>query len=226
MSDAITVDIWSDVMCPWCAIGTTQYLKAVQELKGDVDVETRFMPFELDPETPPEGKKMKDHLARVYNKSPEEVAQMSEHVAAAGDNAGFSMRYAGEGEEPELTSWNTLEAHKLLRWALTQDSAESQLRLKMALFRAHFQQRKTISDREVLLDVAEAEGFDKDAAAAALDDEALTIAVKMEEKRALENGINSVPTLVVAGKYILQGSAEPEQFKQAITKIANMEAMA
>ena len=78
----------------------------------------------------------------------------------------------------------------------------------------------------MLLDLAEAEGFDRAAASEALDDPALSEAVRMEEQRAAENQITSVPTMVVAGKYILQGAAPPEQYAQALVKIASMEAMA
>ena len=226
MTDKLTVDIWSDVMCPWCAIGYTQFAQALEQLEGEIEVETRFMPFELNRDLGPEGKLQDKHLAEVYGRSPEEVAQMRSTLEAAADKAGFPMDYDGEGEPPPAMMWNTLEAHKLLRWALSVSGPEAQSRLKMALFRAHFQQRRNVSDRQVLLEIAEREGFDRQQAAEALDDEALTIAVKLEERRALENNITSVPTFVVNGRYILQGAAEPEHFRQALYKLASMEAQA
>ena len=226
MADELQVDIWSDVVCPWCAIGCTQFAQALEELAGELDVETRYMPFELNPEMGAEGHNQVDLLAKAYNKSPADVLQMRRNVEATGEEAGFSMRYSGEGEEPVLMVWNTHQAHMLLRWALTVDGSAAQTRLKQALFRAYFQQRLQISDRDVLLNIAEAEGFDRAAAAAALADEALSTAVKMEEHRGLENQITSVPTFVVNGKYILQGAAEPQRFKEALIKLASMEAMA
>lgn len=226
MSDTLKVDIWSDVVCPWCAIGCTQFAQAVNDLAGDIDVEMRFMPFELNPAMPPEGHNQVDLLAKAYGRTPAQVLDMRRTVEASGEVAGFSMAYTGEGEAPVLMVWNTHDAHCLLRWALTVDSPEAQTRLKMALFRAYFQARLNVSDREVLLDVAEAEGFDRVAAAAALADEALSTAVKLEEQRGLENQITSVPTFVVNGRYILQGATEPENFKQALYKLASMEAQA
>ncbi len=226
MADELQVDIWSDVVCPWCAIGCTQFLKAVEQLKGDVDVTIRFMPFELNPEMGPEGHNQVDLLAKAYNKQPAEVLAMRRNVEATGEDIGFPMTWQGEGEEPVLMVWNSHEAHKLLRWALTVDDWQAQVRLKMALFRAYFQLRQEISNRDVLLDIAEAEGFDRAAASAALDDEALSTAVKMEEQRALQSQISSVPTFVVAGKYILQGAATPEEYSGALIKLASMEAMA
>ncbi len=227
MSDELAVDIWSDVMCPWCAIGYSQFSRAVEELAGDVDVTVlRFMPFELNPAMPLEGRGQAELLAENYRKSAEEVAEMRRAMEDAAEKAGFSMAYAGEGEEPEQRVWNTHDAHKLLRWALTAGEPEAQARLKMAMFRAHFQQRRNMADRELLLNLAEAEGFDRAAAAEAMADDALSMAVKLEEKRGLENGISSVPTFVVNGKYILQGASDAESYKQALVKLASMEAMA
>ena len=118
--------------------------------------------------------------------------------------------------------WNTFEAHKLLRWALAEQGPEAQTQLKVALLKAHFQQRRNVSDRAVLLDVAEAEGFDRAAAAAALDDEALAIAVRAEEQRGRQAGINSVPSFVVAGKYLIQGAREPEDYAGMLRQVAGL----
>lgn len=226
MADEIDVDVWSDIVCPWCAIGCTQFMHAVEQLKGDLDVTIRFMPFELNPEMGPEGHNQTDLLAKAYNKTPAEVLAMRRTVEATGEASGFPLSYQGEGEEPVLMVWNTHAAHMLLRWALTVADPAAQVRLKFALMRAYWQQRLNISDHEVLLDVAEAEGFDRSAAAEALNEEALSLAIKHEENRALQNQITSVPVFVVAGKYILQGASPPQDYMQALIKIASMEAMA
>ena len=226
MADELQVDVWSDVVCPWCAIGTTQFLKAVEDVKAEVEVTIRFMPFELNPDMPPEGHEQVDLLAKAYGKTRDEVLEMRKSVEASGDEAGFAMRWQGEGEAPPLMVWNSHKAHMLLRWVLTVGDWQDQLRLKLALLRAYFQQRLEISDDEVLLDIAQAEGFDREAASAALQDEALSIAVKHDEGLARQNQISSVPTFVVAQKYILQGAAKPEDFSSALIKLASMEAMA
>jgi predicted DsbA family dithiol-disulfide isomerase len=218
----VAVDIWSDVMCPWCAVGYTQFAKAVDALKGELDVEVRWMPFELNPDLPPEGKDQARHLAEVYGRTPEEVAAMRAQMQATAARAGFPMDDLGEGDEPPAMMWNTFEAHKLLRWALADQGAEAQTRLKLALLEAHFQQRRNVSDREVLLDVAEAEGFDRARAAAALDDEALAYAVRSEEQRGRQVGINSVPSFVVDGKYLIQGAREPEDYAGMLRRVAGL----
>jgi predicted DsbA family dithiol-disulfide isomerase len=219
---AVDVQIWSDVMCPWCAIGYAQYAKALAEIGDQIEVTTRWMPFELNPDLPPEGKDQGKHLADVYRRAPEEVAAMRAQMQARANSAGFPMHWTGEGEEPASWMWNTFEAHKLLRWALAVHGPDAQGRLSQALFRAHFQQRRPIGEREVLLDIAEHEGFDRAAAAAALDEEALAIATRMEEKRGLEMGINSVPSFIVNGRYLIPGAQEPEVYAATLRKVAEM----
>jgi predicted DsbA family dithiol-disulfide isomerase len=222
----VDVQIWSDVMCPWCAIGFAQYSKALQELGGEVEVTTRWMPFELNPDLPPEGKDQQKHLAEVYRRSAEETAAMRQRLMDAADRAGFPMRWTdpnGSGaEEPAAWMWNTFEAHKLLRWALAVHGPEAQGRLSEALFRAHFQQRRPIGEREVLLAIAEEQGFDRAEAAAALDEEALAVATRLEERRGLQMGINSVPSFIVNGRYLIPGAQGPEVYAATLRKVAEM----
>ncbi len=218
----LDVEIWSDVMCPWCAVGWTQFAKAMNDLEGEIEIEARFMPFELNPDLPPEGKDQQKHLAEVYRRTPEEVAAMRAQLHAAADRAGFPMAWTGEGEEPAAMMWNTFGAHKLLRWALAEQGPEAQARLKLALLEAHFQQRRNVSDREVLLDIAEAQGFDRARAAEALDDDALAMATRIEEQRGRESGINSVPSFVVDGKYLIQGAREPADYARMLRQVAGL----
>ena len=218
----VAVDIWSDVMCPWCAVGYTQFAKAVSQLEGELEVEVRWMPFELNPDLPPEGKRQDEHLAQVYGRSADEVAAMRAQMQATAARAGFPMDYTGKGEEPPAMMWNTFEAHKLLRWALAEEGPEAQTRLKLALLKAHFQQRRNVGDREQHLAVAESEGFDRAKAAEALGDEALAIAVRAEEARGRQSGITSVPSFVVDGKYLIQGAREPEDYAGMLRQVAGL----
>ncbi len=224
--NAIDIDIWSDVMCPWCAVGQARLERALALTGGEIAATIRWMPFELNPDAPPEGKPQAAHLAEVYGRTPAELAAMRAQLEETAAAAGFSMEYAGEGDPPEPMMWNTFEAHCLLRWALSAAGPEAQTRLKSALFAAHFQQRRNVSDRAVLLDIAAAQGLDRAAAGEALADDALGIAVKLEERRARENGITAVPTFVINNRYMLQGAQEPEQFARALVQIAQMEAAA
>jgi len=221
----LEVDIWSDVMCPWCAVGYAQFAKAVEMVADEVQVTIRWMPFELDPEAPAEGSKALEHFAEKYGYSLEEAAAALDTVEAKAQEAGFPIAYAGEGEPPEAMRWNTFAAHKLLRWALAWKGPEAQTTLKLALFKAHFRERRNISDPEVLAEIAGnvpelwAEG-----ASEALADETLSMAVRFDAERGRKSGITAVPSFVVANKYVLQGAQEPETFAKALRDIAGMEA--
>jgi len=218
----VSVDIWSDVMCPWCAVGYTQFAKAVEQLKGELEVDVRFMPFELNPDLPAEGKDQAKHVAEVYGRSEQDVAAMRAQMQQVAERAGFPMAWTGDGPEPRAMTWNTFAAHRLLRWALAEQGPEAQARLKVALLKAHFQQRRNVADREVLLDVAAGEGFDRAKADAALDDDALAIATRMEEERGRQAGINSVPSFVVDGRYLIQGAREPEDYANMLRQVAGL----
>ncbi|WP_338243913.1 DsbA family oxidoreductase [Aurantiacibacter hainanensis] len=226
MSTPMVVDIWSDVMCPWCLVGYRSFIEGARLVSDDVEVTIRWMPFELNPDMPAEGRLQSEHLAETYNRSEEEVEAMRAELAGAAERVGFPIDWRGEGEAPPPMMWNTFDCHKLLRWALAEYGPAEQTRLKEAMFAAHFQQRRNMADRDVLVELCENAGLDGDAARRALDDEALEIAVRAEEERGREGGIAAVPTFVVNHKYGLQGAQEPENFARALLQIANMEAAA
>ena len=215
----LTIDIWSDVMCPWCVIGYSQLQKGLAQLAGEVEAEVRWLPFELNPDMPPEGEGQADHIARKYGRSPAEAESNRERLLEIGQRAGYSFAFTGAGEPPKPMMWNTFLAHKLLKWALIEYGAEAQTRLKRALFDAHFQQRRNVSDPTVLLDLAEAEGLDRAGAEAALADEALGVIVRREEAQAWDMNISGVPAMVVNGKYLIPGAQEPETYVTALRRV-------
>lgn len=214
----VAVDIWSDIMCPWCAIGCTQFLKAVDLVAGQIAVELRFLPFELNPDLPAEGKEQDRHLAQVYGRRMEEVAAMRANLVQAADAAGFPMNFP---EVPMI--WNTFAAHRLLHWAFATGGSAAQTRLKMALFAAHFQQRRCVGDEGTLLDIAAEQAFDRAQAAAALADEELATATRTIEEQGRQAGINSVPSLILNGKYLVQGSRSPEDYAAALRQVAGLQ---
>ena len=222
----LIIDIWSDVMCPWCVIGYSQLQKGLAQLEGEVEAEIRWLPFELNPDMPGEGEGQAEHIARKYGRSPAEAEANRDKLLQIGERAGYSFAYTGEGEPPNAMIWNTFQAHKLLKWALVEHGPEVQTRLKRALFDAHFQQRRNKSDSAVLLDVAEAQGLDRAGAEAALADEALGAIVRREEAQAWDMNISGVPAMVVNGKYLIPGAQEPETYVNALRRVAAKEAAA
>jgi len=219
MSAKVTIDIFSDVMCPWCIIGYSQLRKGLALLDGEIEAEVRWRPFELNRDMPPEGEGQADHIARKYGRSPEEVEANKGRMQQFGDRAGYSFRYTGEGEGPRPMMWNTFLAHKLLAWTLDSAGAKAQTALKLALFDAHFQQRRNVSDPAVLLAIAAAQGLDRDQAALALADEALGRRVRQEEAAAWDMNITGVPAMLVNGAYLIPGAQEPETYANALRRV-------
>jgi predicted DsbA family dithiol-disulfide isomerase len=219
MTEQVTIDIWSDVMCPWCVIGYKHLEQALGELEGEIEAEIRWLPFELNPDMPPEGEESVAHIARKYGRTPEQAAAGRDMMAERARAAGFPFDYRGEGDPPQSMMWNTFDAHKLLRWALDSAGPEAQTRLKLALFAAHFQQRRNVSDRDVLLDVVEQEGFDRAAALAALDDQAIAQTVRAEQQLAWDNNVSGVPAMVIDRRFIVPGAQEPETYVNVLRKV-------
>lgn len=213
----LSIDIWSDVMCPWCIIGYSQLQKALAGLEGEIEADIRWHPFELNPGLPPEGEDMEQHLLRKYGVEPSQGA--SDRMQQMAEQAGYDMRYRGEGPEPPRRIWNTRAAHMLLRWALETAGAEAQTRLKLALFDAHFQQRRNMSDSAVLADIAAQAGLDPDGGTAAMRDSRLAAEVESEEMAAMAKGINSVPMMLVEQRFMIPGAQDPETYTAYLRKV-------
>lgn len=220
MTQTLTIDIFSDVMCPWCLIGYGQLTKALAELDGEIAAEIRWRPFELNPQMPPEGEEQEAHLQRKYRRSAEEGAGLRAQMKAIADGAGVSLSYEGEGEAPPAMMWNTRDCHKLLTFALEQAGPQVQTALKLALFRAHFNERKPLGNRDVLLDIAASVGLHRAAAKAALDDTELEARVLAEEAQAWDMNISGVPAMIVEGKFMIPGAQSPDVYVNALRRVA------
>ena len=217
--EKLTIDIYSDVMCPWCAIGYGQLTKALGELEGEIEAEIRWRPFELNPDMPAEGEEQEAHLQRKYGRSAEEGAKVRGQMKAIAESAGVSLSYEGEGEASPAMMWNTRDAHKLLGFALEQAGPQVQTELKLALFRAHFNERRRIGDRDVLLDIAAGVGLHREAAKAALADDDLEARVVAEERQAWDMNISGVPAMIINGKFMVPGAQPPETYVNVLRRV-------
>ncbi len=220
MTDTLTIDIYSDVMCPWCLIGYGQLTKALAQLEGEIAAEIRWRPFELNPNMPPEGEQQEAHLQRKYRRSAEEGAALQGQMKAIAEGAGVSLSWEGEGEAPPAMMWNTRDCHKLLAFALEEAGPQVQTQLKLALFRAHFNERRNLGDRSVLLDIAAQAGLHREAAKAALDDPELEARVLAEEQQAWDLNISGVPAMIVNDKFLIPGAQAPEVYVNALRRVA------
>ncbi|PEQ12932.1 hypothetical protein B2G71_08835 [Novosphingobium sp. PC22D] len=214
----LSIDIWSDVMCPWCVIGYYNLQKGLAELEGEIAAAVQWHPFELNPDMPPEGEGMAEHMLRKYGREPD--AGMTARMQDLAAQAGYQMRYLGAQPEPERRLWNTRRAHVLIAYAHHTRGPEAQTRLKLALFDAHFQQRRNIHDPDTLFEIAESTGIPREEAAQALEDRDLVAAVAAEENEAMEMGVTSVPMMLVERRYMIPGSQEPEVYAASLRKVA------
>ncbi|MEO0463768.1 MAG: DsbA family oxidoreductase [Pseudomonadota bacterium] len=227
MNETLTIDIYSDVVCPWCVIGYGQLQRALKELEGEIDVDIRWRPFELNPDMPPAGEEQEAHLQRKYGRSAEEGAAVRGKMKAIAEEAGVSLSYEGPKDEsddpPPAMMWNTRLCHKLLTFALEQAGPKVQTALKLALFKAHFNQRERLADRATLLDIAAEAGLHREAAKAALDDADLEARVIAEEHQAWDLNITGVPAMVVANasgaKFMIPGAQAPEAYVNALRRV-------
>ena len=216
----MTIDIYSDVMCPWCLIGYGQLTKALDQLDGEIEAQLRWRPFELNPDMPQQGEEQEAHLQRKYRRSAEEGAAVRGQMKSIADSAGVSLSYEGSGEAPPAMMWNTRAAHKLLTWALEEAGPKVQTNLKLALFKAHFNERQNVSDHAVLLDIAASVGLHREAAKAALADEDLEARVIAEERQAWDLNISGVPAMIVNGTFMIPGAQAPETYVNALRRVA------
>lgn len=220
MTQKLTIDIYSDIVCPWCVIGHGQLSKALDELEGEIEAEIRWRPFELNPGMLPQGENMEEHLQRKYGRSAEEGAAVRSQMKEIADGAGVSLAYQGEGNPPPTMMWNTRDCHKLLALALEQLGPDAQTQLKLAFFQAHFNHRKPLSDRDILLDIAAEIGLHREAAKAALDDPDLEARVIAEERQAWDHNITGVPAMIVNDKFMIPGAQAPQTYVNALRKVA------
>ncbi len=216
----MTIDIYSDVMCPWCIIGYGQLQKGLAELDGEIEAEIRWRPFELNPDMPAEGEERSEHIARKYRRTAEETRGVQNQMRSVAEQAGVSLDFTGEGDAPPAMMWNTFDAHKVLGWALHVQGIDAQNRLKLALFEAHFNHRRNIGQRDVLLDVVEETGLDRAAAEAALDDPQIAQHVRAEQAQAHDLNITGVPAMIVEGKMLIPGAQAPEVYVNALRRVA------
>ena len=217
----LRIDIVSDVVCPWCIIGLKQVEQALTLVDQDIAAETHWHPFQLNPHMAPEGEDTAEHIARKYGSTPEQSCANRQRLSDIGDSVGFAFNY-GEG----MRIYNTFNAHKLLTIFGSERGWRAQTSLKMALFTAYFQDRRDVSDTEVLCDIAEAQGMDRAVALAWINDAALTETVRAEMEHWTDQNITGVPAIIFDQKYMVPGAQSAETFADVINKVLTKRAAA
>jgi predicted DsbA family dithiol-disulfide isomerase len=209
---AITVDVVSDVVCPWCFIGQKRLDKAIATA-GDVEVHVRWRPFQLDPTIPREGKDRRDYMLGKFG-SEERIREIHARIEPLGEAEGINFAFDAIKVAP-----NTLDAHRLIRWAGAM-SEEVQNRLVRRLFQINFEEGGNLGDHAVLIEAAREAGMDVSVAEALLPTDADAEAVQNEITTASRMGITGVPCFLIEGKYAVMGAQDAATLTDAIRQVA------
>lgn len=206
------IDFVSDVSCPWCIIGLKSLNKAVANLGDQVEADIHFQPFELNPQMPPEGQDINEHLAEKYGASPAQSERNREAIRQRGEDVGFKFSM-----DKRARIYNTFDAHRLLHWA---ELEGRQLPLKEALFKAYFTDGENPGDHKVLVRLASEVGLDAARAKEILSSNEYIEEVRERERFYQAHGINAVPAVIVNDRHLIQGGQPAEVFEKALREIA------
>lgn len=214
----LRIDIVSDVVCPWCVVGYRQLLRALDETGTEYDL--HWHPFELNPDMPPEGQNMAEHITEKYGSTPEQSRESRKTLTDIGTGLGFSFQFADD-----MRMHNTFNVHQLIHWAKTQKMAQEMSNaLEQALFAAHFTERRDLSDPAVLVEIAASVGLDRQEAAAVLADQRYASAVREQEQVWLRQGIRGVPSVIFDSKHLVTGAQGVENYTSILQQLAQMRA--
>jgi predicted DsbA family dithiol-disulfide isomerase len=206
----VEVEIWSDVICPWCYIGKRRFETAVAEVADEIDVDIVFRPYQLDPTASPDkARPVIEAYAKKFG-GPERAQELIDHVTGVAAQSGLQFRM------DRALRANTLLAHRLLWFA---QRAAHQIALEERLFQAYFIDGLDIGDPDVLARCAGEVGMDPTEVLAFLDSDEGVDEVRRDLQSAAAMEITAVPTYVFDGKWMVPGAQEPETFAQVLRSV-------
>jgi predicted DsbA family dithiol-disulfide isomerase len=210
----IRVEVWSDVVCPWCYIGKRRFERAVEELRDELDVEVVYRPYQLDPRAAPGSTTpVVDAYARKFG-GYDQAHAIIDRLTAVGASEGLELRM------DRAIRANTRLAHRLLWWAEQPGAPVEQAVLKERLLRAYFHDGLDVGDPDVLADCAAELGADRAEVRAWLDGDEGAAEVLELLTYANDQGITAVPTYVIDGRWAVPGAQEPDVFVNVLRRMA------
>jgi predicted DsbA family dithiol-disulfide isomerase len=208
VATSMEVEIFSDVVCPWCAIGKRRFEAALERFDHQDEVDVHWRAFELDPSAPASSDvDVATHIAAKYGMSRAQAVASQERVAelAAADGLEFHFERAKRA--------NTFDAHRLLHYA---HEVGAQDALKERLFRAYFTEGEEIADHATLVRLGSEVGLDSDKSAEVLESGRYAAEVRADEAAARELGVNGVPFFVIDRRYGISGAQSPDTILQVL----------
>jgi len=214
---SLTIDVVSDVMCPWCYIGKRRLEAALDEVRSEMDVEVRWRPYQLDPTLPKVGKDRQQYLEDKFG-----GAAGAEQAYAAIRAAGVDEKIPFAFDKIEVSA-NTLDAHRLIRWAGSLGLTTQQQVVDL-LFKAYFEDGKNIGDDAVLKDIAEQAGLEMPVVERLLAGDADRDTVTAEIDQARQMGVTGVPCFIIDMQYAVVGAQSGEALADAMRKVVQEKA--
>ncbi|CAN7475726.1 DsbA family oxidoreductase [Phyllobacterium sp. LjRoot231] len=208
-----TIDVVSDVVCPWCFLGRKR-LESALALNPDLDAIVNWRPFQLDPTIPPQGKDRNRYMQEKFGSS-DKIFEIHQQLTELGKEAGIEFDFEAIEVSP-----NTLDAHRLIRWA-SQATPNVQDEMVGILFSYYFEQGKNIGDHQILLEAAQEAGMDVAIVASLLPTDADTVGVRQEIDTANQIGVRGVPCFILDQKYAVMGAQSAEALADAIRQAAD-----
>lgn len=211
--DKLTIEMVSDLVCPWCWLGLRRIQSAI-DLVEDVEVELLFRPFELDPTIPAGGVNYRDYMAQKFGPETEDSrwVSMRQALIEYGEAENIPYNFSELRHRP-----NSFDAHRLVRWAQGQGKGAE---AKEALFSAYFENARDIGDHDVLADVGESIGLERDIIEKLLASGADIEETREEEELFRQMGIGGVPTYIAMRRIAVQGAESAEKLAKFITASA------
>ncbi len=217
--ERVTIDVVSDIACPWCYLGKARLELAIAEVQDEVGVDVNWRPYQLDPDATGTGTDYRSHLVEKLGGA-ERLDEIQETLRNYGREIGITFRF----EEIKVRA-NTLDAHRLLHWAGI-EGREIQDRVATALFKAYFEEGLNVTDHGVLTEIAGRCGLDPTLIGSLLASDADKATILDEIEAAREMGVSGVPFLIFDGQYAVSGAQEPDVLANALRDIARMKAEA
>ena len=206
-----TIDIISDVSCPWCIIGYRSLEAALTELNAQDSVSINWLPFELNPQMPIEGQDRAEHIQQKYGLSPEQGQANRQQLIDRGMDVGYQFNFPENGRV-----YNTFNAHRLIHWA---KSHNRQTELKLALFDLYFKHAGNPSDTNALLDCVSSVGLPVTEAQDILESDEISAEVRADQQKNNQNGISAVPAFIFNNKYLVSGGQPKENFIEILQQL-------
>ena len=210
-TEPLTIDVVSDVVCPWCFIGKRRLEKAIAS-RPDIPVEVRFRPYFLNDWVPPEGISRTEYLTTKFGSPERYNANVPRMVAAA---AGEGLTYAPDKIQRQP---NTLDCHRLIHWAEAAGGNAAAARMKQRLMDLYFTEGGDLTDREVLVKAAADCGLDADRTRALLASDTDVAEIGQAAEAAKQSGIDGVPFFIIGGMLAVSGAQAPEYLVSAMER--------